>query len=811
VRELSTAVRSLLRQPTFTLAVVTTLGLSLGLTTGFFGVISALLLRPLPGVSSEGLIVLHVDREGEDDPFAGFSRPTFLDFKERSRSLAGIEAFAGRSFALETGSEIEALDSGRDANVLVGGQLVSGGFFDLLGTRPLLGRLLSKEDDRVGAPPVAVITEALWRLRFDRAPATLGRSIRVNGRPFTVVGVAQEGFRGHFVGFPLDLYVPLSAAPVVASDIGLDDRTDQSLEIVARTQEGVSVPAAEAELRSLAAELARLHPEQLRGQSVEVQPFTGIDADLRGSVIGFMGILGIVGLLAILVATVNIGVLVLARSLARGRDRAVRVALGASRGDLLRPLFIETLILFGLGGALGLALIQPAASALHSFLPAFAVPLQVDVSLDWRTVVFTLVITGLSAVLFGLGPAARAATADPMAALKLGGRGLVRGSSARPTLVSAQVALSMVLLFGASLFLRELQSARIFDPGFRIDDVALMTVDVSLLGGGGQEPGAFFEAWLERARALPGLTGAALVSQPPLGLGGASTLIQVDGVEPPSSDGFRTGLAAVGPGYFGALEIPLLEGRDFRGSDTPGGEAAAILSRSTAERFFPRGDAVGRFLRRDGRSLRVVGIVQDTATDRSGRRDRLFVYLPFAQGGGPRGTLIARGTGPGLFQALRRIARELLPGLPILSATTLAQRAGASLFPQRLAAAVTGVCGTFALLLATIGLYALIAFFVEEKRHEIAVRAALGADRGRLSLLALKQGLVPAVKGLGAGALIGLGVGRLVTAFVPTVGGFDAVALSGSAGLLLLVCLLAAYPPARRAGEIAPVEALRGE
>lgn len=814
MRELSLAIRTLLRQPTFTLTVVSTLGLALGVATGFFGVISALLLRPLPGVDGSGLVSLHVDREGEDDPFSGFSRPTFRDLQERSRSLGGIEAFVGRGFALEETSDRDTgSDVGTGANAMVAGQLVSGGFFDLLGTRPRLGRLIGRGDDARGAEPVVVITYSLWQTRFGGQASALGRTVRVNGRPFTLVGIGEEGFRGHFVGFPLDVYLPLSAADQVTADVALEDRGDRSLEIVGRLSPGVGIGAAQAELTGIARDLAREHADLLRGQGVEVRADTGLDADLRGPVLGFMAVLAVVGVLVLLVATVNVAGLVLARGLARGREMAVRAALGASRADLARPLLAETFVLFALGGALGAALMRPAAAVLHAFLPQSAIPLHVDVSLDWRVALFAGGATLVSGLLFGLGPAARAARVDVVEALKQGGRGLVGGpGTARRAFVAVQAALSLVLLFGSGLFLRELQRARAFDPGYRIADAGLVTVDVSLLGRSNASPRAFFESWLERVRERPGVTAAALVEQPPLGFGSSSTLVLVDGREPPTPDGFRAGWRAVGPGYFETLEIPILSGRDFDPADARGREPVAIVSRSTAKRLFPGSDALGLSLRRDGQAVRIVGVVEDVAADRSGRRDGLFVYLPFAQSAKARGSVVARASeGEPPLAQMRQSARELLPELPVLGATTLAQRASAALFPQRLAATVTGAGAGFGLLLASVGLYGLVSYFALKKRHELAVRAALGADRRHLRRLALRQGLVPVAIGLALGAVASLALGRVVAGFVPSVGPSDPLALAAAGLLLFAVSLVAADLPARRAAKASPMEALRSE
>jgi predicted permease len=383
--------------------------------------------------------------------------------------------------------------------------------------------------------------------------------------------------------------------------------------------------------------------------------------------------------------------------------------------------------------------------------------------------------------------------------------------TARRTLVALQAGLSVVLLFGAGLFLRELQHARAFDPGFHTTDVGLVSTDLSLLGRAAPASRFFFESWLDRVRAQPGVSSASLVRQPPLGLARPTTRILVDGVEPPLSDGFRSGWSAVSPGYFETLGIPLVAGRDFDAGDQKDAEPVAIVSRATAERFFPGAEPVGRHLRREGTVARVVGIVENVAADRSGRKDALFVYVPFAQAGAARGSLVVRASGPPPLEAMRQAARELDPDVPLLESTTLAARARTALFPQRLAATVTAAFGGLGLILGGIGLYGLVAFFVERRRHELAVRAALGAGRGDLRRLALRQGLIPVALGLAGGAVAALGLGELLASFVPSVGASDPLALGSALLALALVSACAAFVPAQRAAGASPMEALRAD
>jgi predicted permease len=800
--ELRLALRSLLRQRTFALAVVSTLGLAMGVTTGFFGVIDAVALRPLRGVAAPGLVTVHGTVDGRPARASGFSRPTYRDYRERTRSLQRLEAFVGQGFAV-----------GEEAGGgLVGGQLVSGGFFGLLGTQPLLGRLIAPADDATGAERVAAVSEAFWQRRLGGRADVLGSVLRVNGRPCTIVGIAQAGFRGHFVGFPIDVFLPLAAAPEVAADVAVEDRADRSLELIGRLGPGATLAAAQAEMAGIAADIARQHPSSHAGRGVELHGYTGFDPELRAPVIGFVTLLGVVGLLVLLVACVNVGGLVLARATARRRELAVRAALGASPARVVRPLLIEIVVLFAAGGVAGAALAGPSARALHAFLPEFPIPLHLDVSPDWRVALFAGALTVVTALAFGLAPARGAARVDVVEALKAGGRGVAGASHvARRAIVGAQVGLSVVLLVGALLFLREMERARTFDPGFRIDDVALVTVDPSPLGRNPTERRSFFEAWLQRVRSLPRVEAASLVRTPPLGFSRPTTRVRVDGVAAAEPEGLVAGWNAVAPGYFDVVGIPLVAGRDFDAGDAAGTQPVAIASRATAARLFPGGEAVGRHFRHEDRVVRVVGVVGDVALDRSGARDGLFVYFPVAQRDDTRLSLVLRAAPPFPLAAARREARALEPEMPVLAALGLRDHAAAALFPQRLAATVAAAFGGFALFLAGVGLYGVAAFLAEKQRHELAVRAALGARPADLRGLVLRRGLAPALAGAGAGLAGALALGRLAAGFVSAVGPYDPQAYLGGAAVIAAVSLLAVYLPARRAAAVRPADLLQDE
>jgi predicted permease len=448
------ALRTLLRSRALTVTAVLTLGLAVGANTALFSLVNAILLRPLPGVADPGRLVnVHRTAAG-GTTFHSFSHPDYVELSERSGRFVRLAAFNGRGASLGTSGAPE----------VVGTQLVSGNYFGVLGVRPLLGRLLSEADDRVaGASPVAVVSHSLWQRRLGGDRGVVGRTIRLNGFPFTVVGVAPEGFQGHFVGFPFEVWVPLAMAAQAAPGEDLASREAEWLELVGRLQPGVSRPQAQAGLAAAMAGLAHDHPLTLRGASVDVRPMTGVDDSLRSGVVGFLAVLQAVGILVLLIACVNLAGLLLARAAGRARELAVRMALGAGQGALTRQLMAETLALFVLGGLAGVALASSSADLLHAFQPAFPVPLHFDLSLDLRVLAFAIAATVLTGVVCGLVPALHAGRVDILTGLKdarLAGTPRLR---LRGLLVAGQVALTTLLLVGAGLFLRTLQTARSVD------------------------------------------------------------------------------------------------------------------------------------------------------------------------------------------------------------------------------------------------------------------------------------------------------------------------------------------------------------
>jgi predicted permease len=800
------ACRTLVKAPAFTAAVVATLALAIGADTALFTLINAILLKPLPGIADQARLVnVHARATAHGGiTFQSFSHPNYRDLRGRQRALSGLAAFNGRGVSLGGPSGAE----------LVGAQLVSGNYFAVLGTRPLLGRLLTDADDVApGRSAVAVISHALWQSRFGSDPGVVGRTIALNGFPFTVVGVAPVGFHGHFVGFPFEVWVPLSTAAEAAPGEDLAARDSAWLELVGRLAAGVSPAQAQAALDPIAAAIAREHPGALRELGVDVLPMTGIDDSQRSGVLSFLAALQAAGLTVLLIACVNVAGLLLARGAARRREVAVRLALGASRGRLVGQLLTETVLLFALGGAAGIALAAWTADLLHAFQPSFPVPLRFDLGLDGRVLAFALVSTLVTAVLFGLAPALQTSRLDLVPALKnAAGRDGGR-SRLRSVFVAGQIALSVVLLAGAGLLGRTLQRARSLDPGFDPRGVQTARLDLTLLARDETHGRAFYAGLAEAIAAAPAVEAVSLTRTVPLRSGSMTTQVQVDDPRASSTEPVAVAMNVVAPRYFQTLRLPLVAGRDFGAGDGPAAPRVAIVNQAFARRFWPGEDAVGRHLWRGKAALEVVGLARDSAYRRTGEAPAPYLYLPHAQNYSPRMTVLVRAKGD-LAPVAARIRGEvgrLEKDLPVVESTPLAEAVAFALFPQRMLASIGGALGGLGLLLAATGLYGVVAYSVSRRAREMGVRAALGARGRDLMTLVLGEGLALALYGLVPGALLAVAAGWLLRRMLYGVSPADPFVLVVVALLLTAVSALASYLPARRASSVDPMVALREE
>lgn len=801
------AARVLTRSPVFAIVAVLSVAIGSGATTGIVTLFDTMLLRPPPGVGhAERLVTVGRTQDGRG--FDNFAYPTFEAYRE-ARSLSGLAALD-----LEPQAVSLAGPEGGEPIHLSG---VSGNLFDVLEARPALGRFFVPDEDVVpGAYPVVVLNHDFWKQRFGADPQIVGRPLVLNGTPFTVVGVAARGFRGPFAVAP-DVWVPLAATTHLGMPAGMfTQRNGAWLMAIGRLAPSASLGQAQAELATIAARLVQDYPDAYDGQGVAVERASLFPGDMGSAVGGFLALLFAIAALVLVIASTNVAGMLLARAAARQREIAVRLALGASRGQIVGQLVIECLLLFGVAGVAGLVIAHWLVAGLLALVPQLPVPLALDPHLDWRVLGFALVLSLVTGLLAGIIPAFQSTRPDLVPALKAGAE-----SSGGPRLrlrsglLVAQIALSMVLLVVAGLFARTLAHARAIDPGFDSRDVYFTSLDFGLANYDGSRGQRAAEAILEQVRALPGVRTAALAAMLPLGGGGLGLgNISVAGREAPDPRrGWDEDWNVVTPGYFAALGIPLVRGRDFAVTDRAGAGEVAILNEAFATALFPGEDPVGRSFTNEGRSVTVIGVARNAKYRSVVEAQRNFVYVPLSQRFFGRANVLIK-MSPGAVApgaGVRGIVSGVNPALPILRQGALAEQTATALFPQRIALLVSGGLGVVALLLALLGIYGVTAYTVTQRSREIGVRVALGAQRSHVLALVLRQGLVLAGIGVAAGALVALAAARLIRGLLYGVGSTDVVALGGAAALLAFATLVASWIPARRAARLDPVLALRSE
>ena len=806
LRDARYAARALARTPLFALTAILSIAIGVGATSAIVTLASALLFRPPPGVGDPQRVV-SVGRTTEGQGFDNMGYPAFAAYRDGASSLAALAAVR-----MEPQDASLAGPGGAEP---IKASLVSGDFFEILQARPSVGRFFLPDEDRAaGTSSVAVLSHAFWRERFGGDRSIVGRGVVLNGQPFTVVGVAEERFNGPFVMAP-DVWVPMRSAATFGLPASIfESRGASWLVAIGRLAPGATVAGAQAELATINARLAAEHPTVNEGHGVSVVPASLMPGELGRVAGGFMAMLFATATLVLVIASTNVAGMLLARASVRQREIAVRLAIGASRAQLVRQLLTESLILFAIAGAAGLLLAKWLVSGLLALVPRLPVQLAVDARLDWRVFLFALGAALLAGLVAGLVPAWQASRPDLVRALKSEGGATGRRQRLRSALLVTQITFSMLLLIVAGLFARTLVHARDIATGFDHRDVALAALDLQLASYDSVRGPQFTQRLLESAARLPGARSVALSAAVPLdgnglGLGG----IEVAGVETPKGrDGWDMDWSVVTPGYFATLGIPIVRGRDFDDGDTPGRAEAAIINETFARALFPGQDPIGRTMRNGSRTLTVVGVARDAKYRTLGEDPRNFIYVPLAQRWFERLTLMVK-TEPGAepTAAIRKLVADLDPALPILRQGSLEEQIGTSLFPQRLALWVAGTLGTVALLLALLGIYGVTAFSVAQRTREIGVRVALGADRARILRLVLRQGVVLAVLGVVIGAAAAAGVTRLVRGLLYGVPPTDAIAFGGAAIVLSLAALAASWIPARRAAAVDPVVALRSE
>lgn len=801
------AVRGFARSPVFSITAILSLAIGVGGTAAIYSIANALLFSSPPGISSPDRVV-SIGRTQDGRGFDNFSYLTFADYRARNSTFESLAAVSLEPTAVSL--------RGPEGGEAIEGGVVSGTYFSVLGARPTLGRFFLAEEDRTPQThAVTVLSHRFWTERFNSDSSITSQVLVLNGVPFTVVGVAREGFHGSAITAP-DLWVPMMASPWFGGSVEqlTSSRGSVWLTAIGRLKPDVAVSQAQADLSAIAAQLQQSFPDVYEGQGVRVAPLSLFPVELQRIVGLFMTFLFVLTGLVLVIGGTNVAGMLLARSAARRREIAVRLAIGASRGRLVRQLITESAVLFLVAGMMGALLARWVVAALMTLMPTLPFRIGFDPSIDWRVVLFALAVSVVAGVVAGLAPALQSTRPSLAPELRsdIGGSG--RRQRLRSSLLVMQVAFSMLLLVVAGLFGRALVRAQAINPGFDPRGVHVAMFDLELVNHTSETGLQFADRLLAGAQALPGVEMVALSRMIPLsgsgmGLGGFIVAGRPASPERPS---WSPDWNIVTPGYFDVLRIPLVRGRSFMAMDRAGSPDVAIINETLASGVWPGEDAVGKTFVNNETTVTVVGVARDAKYRSLGEEPRDFVYVPLAQHYNRNLSLFVRtGSGQPMTVPIRRLVAGLDPSLPILTSMPLEAHAAVGLFPQRLALWVATSLGGVALLLALIGIYGVTAYSVAQRTREIGIRIALGSPRNSVLGLILGQGMRLGAIGVASGMAVALLATRLLERLLYGVSGSDPVAL-GVAGLLLLVAaLLASWLPARRASRVDPMVALRQE
>ena len=809
VQDTRFALRMMAKAPAFTAVAVLSLALGIGPNTATFSLVDSLLLTEW-GVEDPSTVMDVYSLTSEGEYFYTYHRVWEILDEGAADAFSGVTASTQNPGNLELDGRSE----------LVMGEMVKANYFPVHGVEAQLGRtFLPEEDATPGTHPVVVLSDRYWRTRYDRDPAVVGGTVRLNGRPYTVVGIAPETFKGRVApGIGTDFWVPLSMYPHLRPN----QMGNGNLLITARLRPGVTPEQAQARVDAVAARFNEQRPESRSTLALAgvILDDVVLNPNFDGFVLGLAALLFGAVALVLLVACVNLAGFLLSRASERRKEMAVRIAMGAGRGDILRQLLVESLLLASLGGALGVLLGLAVSRVLVGVEPPLDLPLDLEVGLNPRVLLFTGAVTVVAAVLFGLAPALEAVRSPVAATLRDetgadSGRGRKR---LRGILVAAQMALSTVLLVGAGLFLRSLQEARAIDPGFDTGPAAVVQVEAWASDLTPQEQGAFAEALLREVEDLPGVVASGATTRMPLDLGTTSTSFDIPGVDPPPDQNRHVlELAYVTAGYFDAIGIDRLDGRLFQATDREDSEPVALVSRAAAELYWPGESALGRALHRGGDpddALTVIGVVEDAKIWSLTEPPRPYLYIPATQiSGFGRYHVVARGNEDPrvLSERIRDLAAELNPRVFVSAVETMDGHLSYVLFLPRMAALLLLAIGLLAIALACVGLYGLVSYSVARRTREVGIRLALGAERGEVVAMVVRSGLALVAVGGVVGLVLAVFAGSALERYLIQVGSLDPVALTAVPVLLFCIAGLAAWLPARRAARVNPMAALRSE
>lgn len=821
--DLRFALRWLRKSPGFTLVAVASLAVGIGFNTALFAIADALLFRPLP--------VAHPDRLADvytSAPLTAAGRYGTSSYPDYADLRAGNDVFDD---LIGYTPMLGAMNLG-DRSRLTLGEIVTGNYFPVLGVHAAVGRTLSPGDAAPGAPRVAMISYQYWSRELARRPDAAGLPLKLRGNPYTIVGVAPRGFTGMTPGLAPELWVttasedvdPVGMLDVVPSPTGatrLERRGERWLFLKGRLKPGVTVAAARANLEVVMARLAATYPATNKGRGITVRPSSdvrihpAVDARIAPVALGLMVVVALV----LLTACANVASMLLARASARQREIGIRLAIGATRGRLVRQLATEAAALAVIGAAAGVVLAWGLLRIVETIRLPIPIPLVFDLRVDGRVLLFTSTVTAAAALAAGLVPALRASRPDLTADLR--GDAIVaqragRRWTLRDGLVTAQMAVTALLLVVAALLTRSLIASEAANVGFQADRLAVVSVNTNMVRYTSARSRQFFDEALARVRRIPGVQSAALVTRVPFSVNGNTWDIWVPGRHRAGQSGDTTEVTSVSPDYFETIGVPILEGRGFTDADTPDTPRVAIVNETMARRYWPGASAVGKTVRArgaDGPEYQIVGVVADYKVTSVGGPPTPFLHLARTQRPGPYACLIARtrGDAAALLREMRGGLLQLEPNLVFVENQTMEGEVETTLFPMRMGAWLVSGVGLVAMLLAAVGLYGVIAYSVARRTREIGIRLALGARPASVVGLVMRQGFGLAAVGLALGCLIAAAATRTIAGVLYGVGVADPVAWGGAAIVLLAVAALANLVPARRAARVHPSEALRTE
>ena len=806
--DLRYAIRMLLKNPGVAAAAIVSLGLGIGANAVIFTWVQAVLLNPLPGVGRQSDLVA-VATQTRDGSYVSLSYPDYRDYRDGATALEGLVVTETTTFSLGAASRAERAER-------LYGALVSGNYFDVIGVSAAHGRTFRPDEDRVpNGSPVVLISDGLWHRRFGGDPAVIGRAISINGHPFTVVGILPPTFQGTMVGIALDIWLPVMMQPQVApGGSRLEARGLRWLEGLGRLKPGASMQSAQSELETISRRLVEAFPRSNDGFSPRVLPLSRTPWGAQVVLGPVLTVLTAVVAVVLLLACANVANLLLARALARRREVAIRLAIGASRARLARQLLIESLLLALLGGAAGFLIAYLGAGVLSAFTPPTDIPVKLALGVDAGVLAFTLVLALATGIVFGLVPALQGTRPDVVGDLKdeAGSSGGRTRARLRHGLVIVQVSLSLLMLVAAGLFVQSFRNAQQASPGFNPSGVLLASYDLFPNGYDEASGRQFHHRLVEEVAALPGVSSVALARRVPLGFDRSpSTRVRIDRYVPDPNESMQIDYDVISPDYFQTMDVPIVSGRAFTPRDDENAPHVVIVNAAMARRYWKRTDVVGERIRIADQELEVVGVVPTGKYQTLGEQARPYMYMPIRQRYTSQVVLHVRSNGdPGaLAPTVRATVATLDPNLPLFEVRTLRTHMAFATVAPRLAASLLGAFGALALVLAAVGLHSVLAYNVSQRIREVAIRLALGASPGDVRGLILRQGMWLLAIGVSIGIVIAYGALPFMSPLLIGISAKDPLTYAAVGALLGAVALGASYLPARRASRVNPIAALR--